>query len=116
MSSGLFDDASNNYRVNFYSEYRSGGFMIVKELRFGVLGWGYWGPKIARNLDTLPHSTIAMVADQDARRLASLATNQPWTQTTTQAEDVFRADVDGVVIATPVRTHYKLARQALLHG
>lgn len=88
----------------------------MQQLRFGVLGWGYWGPKIARNLDTLPHSTVAMVADQDARRLASLAANQPWTQTTTQAEDVFRADVDGVVIATPVRTHYELARQALLHG
>ncbi len=31
-------------------------------------------------------------------------------------EDVFRSDVDGVVIATPVRTHYQLAREALLHG
>ncbi len=41
---------------------------------------------------------------------------QAWTRTTTEVADVFRSDVDGVVIATPVRTHYQLAREALLHG
>src|SRR5258706_4410436 len=90
--------------------------MIVKDLRFAVIGWGYWGPKIARNLDTVPHAAVTMVADMDANRTASLKLNQPWIQTTTQLEDVFRSDVDGVVIATPVRTHYRLAREALLHG
>ncbi len=88
----------------------------MTDLRFGVVGWGYWGPKIARNLDSLPHVMVTMVADQDARRLASLAVNQPWIKTTTRPEDIFRSDVDGVVIATPVRTHYQLAREALLHG
>src|SRR5713101_2576822 len=90
----------------------------MEDLRFGVLGWGYWGPKIARNLDSLPHAVITMVADSDAHRLASLAVNQyqSWVRKTTQAEDVFRSDVDGVVIATPVRTHYRLAKEALLHG
>src|SRR5438309_8912225 len=90
--------------------------MRTKELRFGVIGWGYWGPKIARNLDTLPNGMVAMVADMDERRLASLSINQPWIQTTTRAEDVFRSDVDGVIIAAPVRAHYRLAKEALLHG
>ncbi len=90
--------------------------MRTKDLRFGVIGWGYWGPKIARNLDTLPHGMVTMVADMDARRLASLAISHPWIQTTTQAEDVFRSDVDGIIIATPVRAHYRLAKEALLHG
>lgn len=90
--------------------------MRTKDLRFGVIGWGYWGPKIARNLDTLPHGMVAMVADMDSRRLASLAISQPWIQTTTHVEDVLRSDVDGVIIATPVRTHYRLAKEALLHG
>ncbi len=90
--------------------------MNLTELRFGVIGWGYWGPKIARNLDTLPHAIVSMVADTDPHRLATLALNQPWIQTTTQVEDVFQSDVDGVIIATPVRTHYQLAKQALLHG
>ncbi len=88
----------------------------MKDLRFGVIGWGYWGPKITRNLDTLPNAHVSIVADTDIHRLASLKLNQPWIHTTTQTEDIFRSDVDAVVIVTPVRTHYALARQALLHG
>ncbi len=88
----------------------------MKEIRFGVIGWGYWGPKIARNLDSLPHAMVAMVADMDARRLTTLAVNQPWIQTTTHIEDIFRSEVDAIVIATPVSTHFQLAREALLHG
>src|SRR5438270_2308017 len=87
----------------------------MKELRFGVIGWGYWGPKIARNLDAVSDAMVSMVADRDAYRLAS-CTNQSKIQVTTQAEEVFRSDVEGVVIATPVGTHYQLAKAALLHG
>ncbi len=88
----------------------------MRDIRFGVIGWGYWGPKLARNLDTIPNAMVTTVADTDARRLATLRVNQPWIQTTTQIEDMFRSDVDAVVIATPVRTHFQLAREALLHG
>jgi len=90
--------------------------MKMRDIRFGVIGWGYWGPKLARNLDTIPNAMVTTVADTDARRLANLRVNQPWIQTTTQIEDMFRSDVDAVVIATPVRTHFQLAREALLHG
>src|SRR5579884_1533173 len=88
----------------------------TKELRFAVIGWGYWGPKIARNLDSLPHASVAMIADLDAKRLTGISQQQPWIQTTTQIQDVFNSDIDAVVIATPVRTHYRLAKEALLHG
>jgi len=90
----------------------------MADLRFAVIGWGYWGPKIARNLESLPHAMVSMVADMDARRLESLAVNQyqSWVRKTTRVEEVFRSDVDGVVIATPVRTHYQLAKEALLQG
>ncbi len=90
--------------------------MITKDLRFGVIGWGYWGPKIARNLNSLPGATVTMVADTDIHRLKNLAVNQPGIQTTTQIEDIFQSDVDAVVIVTPVSTHFQLARKALLHG
>lgn len=59
---------------------------------------------------------MTIIADTDARRLASLEVNQFGTRMTTQVSDVFRSDVDAVVIATPVRTHYRLAKEALLHG
>ena len=39
----------------------------MTELRFGVIGWGYWGPKVARNLDTLPRAAVTRVADLDAQ-------------------------------------------------
>ena len=87
----------------------------MKEIRFGMIGWGYWGPKIARNLEALPHAKIAMVADMDALRLSAITKNQPWIQTTNDVENLFRSDIDAVVIATPVRSHYQLAREALLH-
>src|SRR5437588_8780602 len=88
----------------------------MTDLRFGVIGWGYWGPKIARNLNSLPHAAVTMVADMDTHRLTSLSVNQPEIRRTTCAEDVFLSDIDGVVIATPVRTHYRLAKEALLSG
>ena len=90
--------------------------MRMEELRFGVIGWGYWGPKIARNLDAIAQGAVTMVADMDEYRLASLKISQPWMKTTARAEEVFRSEVDGVVIATPVRTHYRLAKEALLSG
>jgi len=88
----------------------------MKDIRFAVVGWGYWGPKIARNLEALPHARVTMVADMDACRLISSAINPETTRTTTHIQDAFSSNVDGVVIATPVRTHYQLAKEALLHG
>ncbi len=84
--------------------------------RFGIIGWGYWGPKIARNVESLAHAEVAMITDTDERRLAS-AKGMVGVQVTTQAQDMFESNnVDAIVIATPVRTHYRLAREALLHS
>ncbi|HXZ04226.1 MAG TPA: Gfo/Idh/MocA family oxidoreductase [Ktedonobacteraceae bacterium] len=88
----------------------------MTDLRFGVIGLGYWGPKIVRNLEAQPRTQVSIAADLDTFRLASLAAGQPWIKTTTQVEEVFQSEVDGVIIATPVMTHYRLAKEALLHG
>jgi len=88
----------------------------MNDISFAVIGWGYWGPKIARNLMALPHSSLRIVADMDAHRLSSLSSALPEILTTTQVEDVWHSNVDAVVIATPVHTHFKLAKEALLHG
>src|SRR2546423_11790304 len=92
--------------------------MTMSELRFGVIGWGYWGPKIARNLEALPQAMVTLIAESDPDRLAAIPVNhyQSWVRKTGSAEDVFLSDVDAVVIATPLSTHYQLAREALLHG
>lgn len=89
---------------------------MVTELRFGVIGWGYWGPKIARNLDGLPHAAVTFVADMDENRINNLAVGNPALQVSVDPNALLASDVDAVVISTPVRTHYTLAKQALLAG
>lgn len=89
----------------------------MRYLRFGVIGWGYWGPKVARNLASLPDATVSMVADLDVRRLASIEASQAGIATTTDPQELIRSsNVDAIAIAAPVRFHYQLARDALLHG
>lgn len=88
----------------------------MADLRFGIIGWGYWGPKIARNLDSVSYASVSIVADLDKHRIALASSQQPGIQTTTEIEALLNSNVDGVVIATPVRAHYHLAKQALLHG
>ena len=88
----------------------------MKNLRFAIIGWGYWGPKIARNIMALPHASLRIVADMDTHRLASLSSAFPEIQATTHVEDIWDSHVDAVIIATPVHTHFTLAKAALLHG
>lgn len=89
---------------------------MIQDLRFGVVGWGYWGPKIARNINSLPHARVSIVADSDFHRLASIQAGQSDITTTTQASTLFASDIDAVIVATPVKTHYALAKEALLQG
>ncbi len=88
----------------------------MQQLRFGLIGLGYWGPKLARNLESLPQASLEIVADLNLLALRKAKDERPWITTTPQIEDVFNSDVDAVVIATPVSTHFELAREALLHG
>jgi predicted dehydrogenase len=94
----------------------SGGVSMMQQLRFGLIGLGYWGPKLARNLESLPQAALEIVADLNPLALKKAKDERPWIKTTTQLEDVLNSDVDAVAIATPVSTHFDLARKALLHG
>src|SRR3989344_5679209 len=86
-------------------------------MRVGVIGYGYWGPNVLRNLVAHTDAHVSIVADQRIERLSTLKKTYPAIQTTTDALDVINAkDVDAVVIATPVHTHYPLTRAALLAG
>lgn len=83
----------------------------------GVIGYGYWGPNLARNLAELEDATLVSIADAKADRRAFAGRRHPGV-TLVQTADELIADprVDAVVIATPVATHYKLAHSALAHG
>ncbi len=86
-------------------------------VRIGIIGLGYWGPNLARCFHDMPECELAYVCDQDTKRLKAICDRFPGVCGTTDAADVLRADrVDAVVIATPTRTHYGLAKQALEAG
>jgi predicted dehydrogenase len=85
-------------------------------LRFGVVGYGYWGPQLTRNLDRLTMGEVAYVADLSEKRRDSAQFEFPSARITDSVDEVLRSDVDAVVIATPIRTHFALAKRALEHG
>ncbi len=82
-----------------------------------VIGCGYWGSKHVRVFSELPNARLAMVADPSEARRAHVEHTYPNVPTVADYGDALRSDdVQGVVIATPVSTHYQLAREALLAG
>jgi predicted dehydrogenase len=82
-----------------------------------LVGCGYWGPNLARNLASLPDCRLAVVCDRDPARLASVAGAYPGMAATTDFNDVLSdSSIDAVFIATPVRTHFTLALRALEAG
>jgi predicted dehydrogenase len=86
-------------------------------VKFGVIGYGYWGPNVVRNLDRLDETELVAVCDksQTARRRVSkaypdiLVTGDP-------SQLMASPDIDAIAVVTPVWTHYELAKAALLHG
>jgi predicted dehydrogenase len=86
-------------------------------LKIGAVGLGYWGPNLARNLDDLEGAALIWICDREEDRLARYAGRFPDARTTTRFEELLEDDsLDAVAIATPVVTHFELARQALLAG
>jgi predicted dehydrogenase len=81
-----------------------------------VVGLGYWGPKLARNFNELAGSQLAWVCDLDQARLDHVAGLYPGARATCDYDEVLHSDVDAIVIATPVSTHYRLAMAALRAG
>ena len=89
----------------------------TSSVRVGVLGFGQWGPNHVRNFRALDDCEVARVCDTSPARL-QLARKQfrDLEATTDPSAIVAAPDVDAVVIATPVHTHFALARQALESG
>ena len=89
----------------------------VAPVRTAVIGLGYWGPNLVRNLQELPDAELRTVCDMRADQLQKIALRYPTVQTTCNAEDVFSDDeIEAVVIATPVSTHFPLAVAAIRSG
>lgn len=83
----------------------------------GLIGYGYWGPNLLRNMHASGRFAVKAIADFDPARLEAASRAAPDVDCHSEAlEMIERRDVAAVVIATPVATHYPLARHAVERG
>ncbi len=82
----------------------------------GVIGAGYWGPNLIRNLMDLPQTNLVAVADKREDRLRHIGGLYPQVKMVSDFHDFFEMGLDAVIIATPPATHYAIARECLENG
>jgi predicted dehydrogenase len=86
-------------------------------IKVGVIGYGYWGPNLVRNFMAAPGSAVTRVCDLREERLTSLNKLYPGIKTCNNSTELINdPQIDAVVIATPVSSHYELALAALKAG
>jgi predicted dehydrogenase len=86
-------------------------------LRIGVVGCGYWGPNLVRNFSQIPGSQVPIICDLKEERLKHVQSLYPFVKTTTKFEDLLDdGDLDAICVATPVGSHYDLAKRCLEAG
>jgi len=92
-------------------------FRRVSDVRIALLGYGYWGPNLARNLHFEVGQEWAACADLDPDRRAEVARRYPWVTVHADADAVIDdPGIDALVVATPARSHAGLVRRALAAG
>ncbi|HEY2384477.1 MAG TPA: Gfo/Idh/MocA family oxidoreductase [Terriglobia bacterium] len=86
-------------------------------INIGLIGCGYWGPNLIRNFTKLRECRIEAIADQRQDRLEAVLHLNPAMRATTSASELIESkSIDAVVIATPISTHFDLAKACLLNG
>ena len=85
-------------------------------VKVGLIGCGYWGPKLARNFHEMSTAQLAWICDYQEERLEHLKGLYPYVRATRDYEEMLASDVEAVCIATPVSTHARLALASLAAG
>jgi len=86
-------------------------------IRIAVIGYGYWGPRIARNLNTAEGCKVVAICDKNAASLQRARRDFPNVEMTCDVNTVLSSpDIDAVAVVTPVWTHFELAESALKNG
>jgi predicted dehydrogenase len=96
------------------AKHEQRGEVMVK---FGVVGYGYWGPNVVRNLDRLESAEVVAVCDKSPASRKKVAKAYPDVLVTEDSAELMSSpDIDAIAVVTPVWTHYELAKAALLNG
>lgn len=86
-------------------------------INIGVIGYGYWGPNITRNFNTVAGAKLYCICDSDEKARERAKIFYPHLKIVSNADEVIKSrEIDAVAIVTPVFTHFKLAKKALLNG
>jgi predicted dehydrogenase len=90
---------------------------VNNPVRVAVVGLGYWGPNLVRNLAELDAAELVAICDLDRDRLAAVGRRYPAVRTTTDFEDIVAdTEIEAVLVATPVSTHTELGLAAIESG
>jgi predicted dehydrogenase len=91
--------------------------MSVEPIQLAQIGCGYWGPNLLRNFSAIPSCAVKYVAEASPQRREFVETNFPKSRAVPEVATVLNDPaVKAVVIATPARTHFEMARHSLSHG
>ncbi|HEY4813629.1 MAG TPA: Gfo/Idh/MocA family oxidoreductase [Chthoniobacterales bacterium] len=86
-------------------------------IKFGVVGYGYWGPNVVRNLDRLDQTKVVAVCDKSTAARRKVAKAYPDVVVTDDSAVLMSSpEIDAIAVVTPVWTHYALAKAALENG
>jgi predicted dehydrogenase len=86
-------------------------------VNFGVIGYGYWGPNVVRNLASLEDSQVLAIAELSPAAQKRAHKAYPGIHITSDTMEVITSpDIDAIAVITPVWTHYELAKAALENG
>src|SRR6202034_2321822 len=86
-------------------------------IKFGVVGYGYWGPNVVRNLDGLDQTKVVAVCDKSAAARRKVEKAYPDVLVTDDSGVLMSSpEIDAIAVVTPVWTHYALAKAALENG
>src|SRR5256884_981848 len=86
-------------------------------IRIGVIGYGYWGPNIVRNLRGVDGCQLTTVCDQNPAALKRVTEDHPDVRVTADSSELLTStQLDAIAVVTPVCTHFELAKAALENG
>jgi len=90
---------------------------MPKSTNIGVVGCGYWGPNLVRNLRSIPDCNLKWICDASEDRLRHIQSLYPEVKAETSFERLLATPhLDAIVVATPVRHHFAMAKASLLAG
>jgi predicted dehydrogenase len=84
--------------------------------KVGLIGLGYWGPNLARVLQQTSRCEFVACSDVDPQRVRKITSLYPHLRGFLSPGELFESEIDAVVIATPIASHYEIAREALRRG